>query len=177
MRLNSLCRIISIFVFAFAFVLVDSGSSFSATPPVKPLWKKGRYYGGYPTIDKYLTQGIIFDIAPDKITMKEISIEFPAECFDEVGNIQNRSVHFSAAAIEPLTLARHSRSQTVSFAYLDEFGHNWNTDLKIKWNRERQSFRVQISTITDEIEGTFCKADAVVAKGARRGVPSTRFPL
>lgn len=142
-----------------------------ATPTPKPLWTKGKYYGGYPTIDKYLTQGIVFRIAPDKITMKDISIEFPAECYDENNVPSPRSIHFSEVGIEPLTLERTSREQQVSFAYLDEFDRNWNTDLKIKWNRAKQSFRIQISSITDYIEGTHCKADAIVAKGAIKGRP------
>lgn len=135
----------------------------------KPLWTKGKYYGGYPSNDKFLEQGITFEIAPDKVTMKEISIEFPAECYDENGVPSPRSIHFSAAEIEPLTLRRVAGSQSLYFAYLDAFGLNWNTELKMKWNREKQSFKIQISSLTDTVENTYCKADATLSKGAVKG--------
>ena len=145
----------------------------NAAPIVKPLWSKGRYYGGFPTLDKYLTQGIIFDIAPDKITMKEISIEFPADCYDENGNVSPRSIHFSPTGIEPITMRRTDQSQSLYFAYLDEFDRNWNTQLRVKWSRNRQSFSVQINSISDEIEGTYCKASAILSNGAKKGrIPS-----
>lgn len=146
-------------------------------PTEKPLWTKGKYYGGYPTLDKYLTQGIVFEIAPDKKTMKEISIEFPADCYDENGNVSERSIHFSASEIEPLTLARHSNSQTLYFAYLDSFNSNWNTSLKMKWDRKKQSFKIQISSLTDVIEGTYCKADAILSKDAKKGKPRVVSPF
>lgn len=144
-------------------------SAYAAPVQVKPLWSKGRYYGGYPTLDKYLTQGVIFDIAPDKITLKELSIEFPADCYDENGNPTPRSIHFSPTGIEPLTLSRTDRAQSVYFAYLDSFGLNWNTELRIKWSRSRQSFSVHINTQSDEIEGTYCKGSATLSNNAKKG--------
>ena len=141
--------------------------------PIKPLWSKGRYYGGYPTPDKYLTQGVIFDIAPDKITLKELSIEFPADCYDENGVPSQRSIHFSPVGIEPLTLARNTSTQSLYFAYLDDFGLNWNTELRIKWSRARQSFKVSINTQSDTIEGTYCKGSAPLSNGAKKSrIPS-----
>ena len=139
-----------------------------AAPPVKPLWKSGKYYGGYPTIDKYLTQGVTFRISPDKVTLKDLSMEFPAEFHDENGVVTPRSIHFSGSEIEPITLTRTSRTQRIYFAYLDAFGDNWNTELRITWSRERQSFRIVINTQSDTVENTYNKASAILTTGAVR---------
>lgn len=157
----AICLLLSL-----SFVIVQS--SFAETPRVKPLWKAGKYYGGYPTIDKYLTQGITFRISPDKVTMKDISIEFPADFHDENGIITPRSIHFSPIDIEPQTLRRTSRTQSIYFAYLDSFNNNWNTELRITWNRNRQSFKIVINSQSDPVENTFYKASATVARGAIR---------
>ena len=148
---------------------IITASANAAPPVVKPLWTKGRYYGGYPTPDKYLTQGVIFDIAPDKITLKELSIEFPADCYDENGVPSARSIHFSPVGIEPLTMRRTDRVQSLYFAYLDEFDRNWNTELRIRWSRDRQSFSVRINSLSDTIEGTYCKASATLSNNAKKG--------
>lgn len=134
----------------------------------KPLWKAGQYYGGYPSNDKFLTQGITFKIAPDKITMKDINLSFPADFIDETGTVSPRYIRFSESGIEPLTLRRTSQLQRLYFAYLDAFNNNWNTELLVQWNRAKQSFRITINTQSDPIENTFYKASATLTLGAIR---------
>ena len=150
----------------FAVVLVAGPLS---AAPQKPLWKAGQYYGGYPSADKYLENGIMFKISPDKITMKDINMEFPAIFIDENGNESPRSIHFSQANIEPLTLRRRSGTQSLYFAYLDEFGNNWNTELRVTWSRPKQSFKIVINSQSDPIENTFYKASATLTRGTKRG--------
>lgn len=163
-----LFRNLSAALLTLALVIGATQLSSAETRPRPPLWRGGKYYGGYPTIDKYLTQGITFRISPDKITMKDVSIEFPADCYDEHGVPTERSIHFSPTEIEPLTLVRTSSRQSVYFAYLDAFNLNWNTELVLTWSRARQSFRISINTLTDTVEGTYCKSNAIIARGAKR---------
>lgn len=156
------------------FSVNPAQKALAGSTTVKPLWKSGQYFGGYPTIDKYLTQGITFRISPDKKTMKDISIEFPADFHDENGVITPRSIHFSPVGIEPITLRRTDRTQSHYFAYLDSFNNNWNTELRITWSRNKQSFKIVINSQSDPVENTFYKASATVAKGAvRRRIPGS----
>lgn len=137
-----------------------------------PLWTAGKYYGGYPTREKFFTRGVTFRISPDKITMKDINIAFPADCYDENGVPSPRAIRFSQSGIEPITLRRTSSTQTFHFAYLDDFNLNWNTTLKVTWSRENQRFKIVVNTLTDTVENTYCKSNAIVAQGrggARKG--------
>jgi hypothetical protein len=153
----------------FLLLIVSVGFTQVSLAQENPLWTKGQYFGGYPSLDKYLEQGISFKISPDKITMKDININFPAECYDEENNVSERNTHFSQTEIEPLTMTRTDRQQSLYFAYLDSFDRNWNTELRIRWSRDRQRFRVSLHTLSDTLEDTYCKADVILARGARKG--------
>ena len=151
---------------------LTSSALLAEGPAQRPLWKSGQYYGGYPSNDKFLTQGVTFKIAPDKVTMKDINLSFPADFIDETGVVSPRYIRFSQGGIEPLTLRRTSQLQRLYFAYLDDFNNNWNTELLVQWNRAKQSFKISINSQTDPIENTFYKASAALTLGAvrRKGV-------
>lgn len=154
------------FVFLANLTLLTPSQAESST---KPLWTAGKYYGSTFYDNKFFKTGITFRISPDKKTLKDLNIAFDADFYDEVGNISKRAIRFSQSNIEPITLVKNSKTQTYYFAYLDEFGYNWNTEFKITWDRNKQSFKVILSALTDQVEGTYYKASSVIGKNIIKG--------